>query len=313
MTTSPFIDVKNLTIQYGNFTAVNSLSFKIEQKKTLAIIGESGSGKTSVAMALMRLISRSFINNKSQFFLEGQEIFSLKPKDFNPLRKKMQIVFQDPFSSFNPRMSIGETIKEGLLIQQPHNASQHENMVLEILQQTGLPSDAVSRYPHEFSGGQRQRIALARALILKPQFLILDEPVSALDVSVQAQILNLLKDLKNQFDLTYLVIAHDLGMVDYFCDEILVLYQGQLMEWGTKELLYHPKHPYTQLLLDSIPGQENTKKPPAIPEVSFKSQCPFFNRCALRQEICQTYQQELFTLENNHISSCVLASQKTFS
>ena len=129
MKTSPFIDVKNLTIQYGSFTAVKSLSFKIDQKKTLAIIGESGSGKTSVAMALMRLISRHFIDNKSQFFLEGQEIFSLKPKDFNPLRKKMQIVFQDPFSSFNPRMSIGETIKEGLLIQQPHNAPQHEKMV----------------------------------------------------------------------------------------------------------------------------------------------------------------------------------------
>lgn len=230
--------------------AVDDLSFSIEQGKTLGLVGESGSGKSTVARALLKLVPAT-----GEVIYKDKNILPLREAEFRPLRKEMQMIFQDPFGSLNPRMTIEEIIAEPLRIHFQHlNKISRRDTVTALLDRVGLPSSSLFRYPHEFSGGQRQRIGIARALAVQPKFLICDEPVSALDVSVQAQIINLLRDLQKQFKLTYLFIAHDLAVVEHMSDEIIVMHRGKIVEHGSAtQVCEDPQHEYTRKLLAAVP------------------------------------------------------------
>jgi ABC-type oligopeptide transport system ATPase subunit len=232
--------------------AVDDVSFVVPEGGTLGLVGESGSGKSTLARALLKLIPVT----AGEALYRGQDILPMSEGRFRPLRKEMQMIFQDPFGSLNPRMSIGEIIAEPLRIHFRHlDKAGRRETVAALLDRVGLPSASLARYPHEFSGGQRQRIGIARALAVQPKFLICDEPVSALDVSVQAQIINLLKDLQKQFGLTYLFIAHDLAVVEYMSDEIIVMHRGKIVESGPAEQICHqPQHDYTRKLLEAVPS-----------------------------------------------------------
>jgi ABC-type microcin C transport system duplicated ATPase subunit YejF len=231
--------------------AVDDVSFEIEKGKTLGLVGESGSGKSTIARALLKLMPAT----GGQVFYRDREILGLNEAEFRPLRKEMQMIFQDPFGSLNPRMTIEEIIAEPLRIhfRQLTRKARRET-VMSLLDRVGLPAASMWRYPHEFSGGQRQRIGIARALAVQPEFLICDEPVSALDVSVQAQIINLLRDLQEQFQLTYLFIAHDLAVVEHMSDEVIVMHHGKIVERGPSEqICSDPQEDYTKKLLAAVP------------------------------------------------------------
>lgn len=257
-----FLSVQNLKVHFpvrsgwlgrshDVIKAVDDVSFEIERGKTLGLVGESGSGKSTVSRALLKLLRPT----SGQAFYQDREIFSLAERDFRPLRKDLQMIFQDPIGSLNPRMKVGEIVEEPLRIHfKALTRSERSETVAALLQKVGLPTDASGRYPHEFSGGQRQRIGIARALAVQPKFLICDEPVSALDVSVQAQILNLLKDLQDEFQLTYLFIAHDLAVVRHMSDDIAVMHLGKMVEKGPSDALCEaPQHEYTRKLLAAVP------------------------------------------------------------
>ena len=231
--------------------AVDDVSFEIPEGKTLGLVGESGSGKSTTARALLKLVKHT----AGEAFYKDREILSLPESEFRPLRKDLQMVFQDPFGSLNPKMTIESILGEPLSIHfKEMNRSQRADCAAALLNRVGLAPEAMDRYPHEFSGGQRQRIGIARALAVQPRFLICDEPVSALDVSVQAQILNLLKDLQEEFNLTYLFVAHDLAVVRHMSDEIIVMYRGKVVERGDADRVCEdPQHEYTRKLLNSVP------------------------------------------------------------
>lgn len=231
--------------------AVHDVSFEIEEGTTLGLVGESGSGKSTVARTLLKLSPAT----GGEVFYRGQEILSLNEARFRPLRKEMQMIFQDPFGSLNPRMTIEQIIAEPLRIHfKQLDRSARRETVASLLERVGLPAESMWRYPHEFSGGQRQRIGIARALAVQPKFLICDEPVSALDVSVQAQIINLLRDLQEQFNLTYLFIAHDLAVVEHMSDQVIVMNRGRIVEKGTAEqVCSDPQDEYTRKLLAAVP------------------------------------------------------------
>lgn len=235
----------------GEVKAVDEVSFEVQEGTTLGLVGESGSGKSTLGRALLKLIP----STSGEVYYRNTNILPLRESAFRPLRKEMQMIFQDPFGSLNPRMRIDEIIGEPLRIHFPHlNKSGRRDTVAALLSRVGLPPESMWRYPHEFSGGQRQRIGIARALAVQPKFLICDEPVSALDVSVQAQIINLLKELQKQFNLTYLFIAHDLAVVEHMSDEIIVMNRGKIVEQGTAEQVCgDPQHEYTKKLLAAVP------------------------------------------------------------
>jgi peptide/nickel transport system ATP-binding protein len=258
----PLIQVKDLTVLYpakknilGNvtafFTAVDNVSFDIHKGETLGLVGESGCGKTTLGRTLLRLIDPS----KGQIIYGETDITKLDRKELKTFRKDVQLVFQDPFSSLNPRLTIGEALEEPMRVLKLYeNSKERKQRIAELLDKVNLPSKITHRYPHEFSGGQRQRIVIARALTLSPDFLVCDESVSALDVSVQAQVLNLLNDLKKELGLTMLFISHDLSVVRYMCDRIMVMNKGKIIETGEAENLYnHPQTEYTKQLLSAIP------------------------------------------------------------
>ena len=237
------------------FRAVDGVSFRLARGKTLGVVGESGSGKTTVGLTLMRLHEAT----RGQALFEGKDILAMSAREFLPYKRRIQIVFQNPYASLNPRFTVGEILLEPMRI---HGIGQDDaeriGTVLQLLQKVGLPAEAFGRYPHEFSGGQRQRIAIARCLTMKPEILVCDESVSALDVSVQAQVLNLLQDLQDEFGLSYIFISHDLAVVKYIADEVMVMNQGKVVEMGNADLLYrNPTHPYTRTLLGAIPGGLN--------------------------------------------------------
>ncbi len=256
------LEVRNLQVVFtsasGIFSqkktvvkAVDSVSFKVERGTTVGLVGESGSGKTTIGRSLVKLAPV----NAGEIYYDGVEIGKLDAKAFFPYRKKMQMIFQDPFNSLNPRMTLYDIIAEPLDIHFPKltKKAKHER-VANLLSKVGLDADFMSRYPHEFSGGQRQRIGIARSLAVEPEFLICDEPVSALDVSVQAQIVNLLQDLQEELGLTYLFIAHDLAVIEHISDQVLVMTAGKIVEQSSAEMIYqHPKHVYTKKLLDAVP------------------------------------------------------------
>jgi peptide/nickel transport system ATP-binding protein len=231
--------------------AVDDVSFTVEEGTTVGLVGESGSGKTTVGRTILKLTPAT----SGQIFFNGREILSMSESEFRPLRREVQMIFQDPFGSLNPRMTIFNIIGEALEIHFPEmNRAARRERVAELLRQVGLQPEMMHRYPHEFSGGQRQRIGIARALAVKPKFIVCDEPVSALDVSVQAQIVNLLQDLQEELGLTYLFIAHDLAVVEHVSDHVLVMYRGKIVESAPAEAIYEsPRHDYTKKLLAAVP------------------------------------------------------------
>lgn len=248
---TPLLQAKNLHIQYGKFIAIPSLSFDLYKGETLGLVGESGCGKSTLGYSLMNLIE----NAKGEIYFENRLISNLKKKDLKQLRKEIQIIFQDPYSSLNPRLTIGRAIEEVLIIHKiEKDKNKRKEMVMEMLEKVGLEREHYERYPHEFSGGQRQRIGIARALILKPKLIICDESVSALDVSVQATVLNLLNDLKKEFQLTYIFISHDLAVVKYMSDRMMVMRKGEIEQIGEADEIYtNPQTQYTKTLISSIP------------------------------------------------------------
>ena len=235
----------------GHVKAVDGVSFAIRQGQTLGLVGESGCGKTTVARTLIRLIPAT----AGKIVFDKMDVLSVSKKELKKLRKDVSIIFQDPYGSLNPRMTVGNIIGEPLKIQKKITGNELAVQVRQLLSKVGLAPEYMNRYPHEFSGGQRQRIGVARALAVGPKLVICDEPVSALDVSIQSQILNLLKDLQDEFGLTYLFIAHDLAVVKFFCDVIIVMYMGRIVEQAQSDELYrNPLHPYTKVLMSSIPN-----------------------------------------------------------
>ena len=246
----PLVEAANLTKLYGSTRVVDDVSLTIERGEVLGLVGESGSGKSTVARMILRLIEPS----SGSVIFNNQNVLAASPKALRALRQRMQIVFQDPYAALNPRMRIRQIIAEPFAIHGGYTRAQTEGRVLELLQNVGLTPDVLPRYPHEFSGGQRQRINIARALALKPEFLVLDEPVAALDVSVGAQIINLLRDLQRTHALTCLFISHSMPLVRYLCDRVAVMQRGHLVELGDAlQICDHPTHPYTQQLIAATP------------------------------------------------------------
>ena len=251
------LKVQNLSKYFDGVPAVEDVSFELKRARTLGVVGESGSGKTTLARCILRAIDPS--EGQAQFRSENGwvELTTLSDAELVPLRREMQMVFQDPFASLNPRMTVQEIVEEPLVIHKYGDSAARKARVTEILDRVQLARDSLTRYPHAFSGGQRQRIGIARALILNPSFIVCDESVSALDVSVQAQIINLLEDLQADLGLTYLFVAHDLSVVQHICNDVLVMYHGKVVESGNVDEVFHnPKENYTKLLLSAIPSPD---------------------------------------------------------
>ena len=288
--------------------AVDGVSFSIREGETFGLVGESGCGKTTVGRTILRLQPAT----AGSVFFDGEDVFAKHGGDLKALRRNMQIIFQDPYSSLDPRVPVGETIAEGLEIHGIKNRRERHEVVLEMLDKVGLNPYHANRYPHEFSGGQRQRIGIARALALRPKFIICDEPVSALDVSIQSQILNLLRQLSQEFGLTYLFIAHNLSVVEHISDRIGVMYLGALVEVTDRNELYHnPLHPYTQALLSAIPlpkpglkRQRIVLKGEIPSPINPPSGCRFHTRCPFAADICQQVIPPLEEKASGHWVAC---------
>lgn len=271
--------------------AVSDVNLEIYGGETLALVGESGCGKSTLGRTLIRLLEAT----SGEIYFDGEEIISMKPGEFAALRRQMQIIFQDPYASLNPRMRVREIIGEPLITYGMKDKQELEKRVRELMKEVGIPDEFYNRYPHQFSGGQRQRIGIARAIALNPRLIICDEPVSALDVSIQSQVLNLLKDLQAQYHLTYLFISHDLSVVKFIADRVCVMFLGTICELGPTEELYDkPLHPYTRFLLNAIPkadprlrGETKELLSGEIPSpVNPPSGCRFHTRCPYAREIC---------------------------
>lgn len=320
------LEVKNLKKYYvlkagffgrGKRTvkAVDGINLKVTEGEILGIVGESGCGKSTLGRSILRLIEPT----DGQIIFEGENIRELKKEEMRLKRKKMQIIFQDPGASLNPRMTVGEIIGEPIDIFNTAQGESREEMVYRLMDLVGLNHSYIQRFPHEFSGGQRQRIGIARALATKPKFVICDEPVSALDVSVRAQVLNLMRDLKERMNLTYLFISHDLSVVHHICDRVAVMYLGRIVEIANKEQLYkNPIHPYTKALLSAIPIPEPDLKRDRIiiqgdvPNPSDPPPgCHFHKRCPYAKPECSEVMPEYVEVEKGHMVLCHLAGGET--
>ncbi len=294
----------------GHVKAVDGISFSIKRGKTMGLVGESGCGKTTVGKTILRLTEKT----DGDVFFFGFDIFELPRKEMRAIRPKMQIIFQDPYSSLSPRLPVSEIIGEAVKEHHIVPDSEYDAHLDSIMKSCGLEPYHKDRYPHEFSGGQRQRICIARALALNPEFIVCDEPVSALDVSIQAQIINLLKDLQDKYKLTYLFISHDLSVVEHISDEVGVMYLGSLVEFGPKRSIFsNPLHPYTQALLSAAPVPDpDAKMNRIILEGSIPSPanppagCKFHTRCRECMEICKTVPPKVKEIEPGHMVVCHL-------
>lgn len=315
------LEIKNLNVTYQTkkgligktqtVHAVNNVSLDIQKGEILAIAGESGCGKSTLAKAIMKLVQ----SDSGEILLNGENVLNLKHnKDLKKFYQKVQMIFQNPYSSLNPKMKIGEILKEPLIINTNLKKEEITKIVEEKIKKVGLDKSALNLYPHEFSGGQRQRIAIARSLILNPEFIIADEPVSALDVSIQAQIINLLKQLKEDFNLTFLFISHDLSVIKYLSDRIAIMYLGEVVEIGrTEEIFKNPKHPYTKALLSSVPELNPQDEKERIhlqgelpsPE-NLPTGCKFHTRCPYVMEICKTSTPQIKDFSDTHNCKCFL-------
>ncbi len=299
----------------GHVKAVDGVSFSLQRGKTLGLVGESGCGKTTVARTVLRLIPAA----GGRVLFDGVDVLSLGRYEMRQLRRRIQIIFQDPIGSLNPRMTVAQIVGETLRVHNLVERSEWRDRVAELLRKVGLPAAAMNRYPHEFSGGQRQRIGIARALALNPDLIVCDEPVSALDVSIQSQILNLLNDLQDEMNLSYLFIAHNLAVVQHFCDEVAVMYLGRIVEKAPADALYaDPRHPYTQALLMAVPEPDPHKRlqravlPGEVPSpINPPVGCVFSPRCPFATDECRRIRPELVALPNdaNHLVACHYAEQ----
>lgn len=296
--------------QIGAVRAVDGISFDIKRGETLGLVGESGSGKSTTGRAILQL--RRPTSGNVRF--DGVDLVELKGEELRKMRRKMQMIFQDPYASLNPRMTVGEIVGEPLLVHDVTTEAEANERVKQLLELVKLNPSFSTRYPHEFSGGQRQRIGIARALALQPSFIVCDEPISALDVSIQAQVVNLLEDLQAQFNLTYLFIAHDLSMVRHISDRVAVMYLGVIMELASRDEIYlKPLHPYTQALLSAIPIPDpiaDAKRKRVILEgdipspVDPPSGCRFRTRCPIAEQICAEVKPEFRELRPGHFTAC---------
>lgn len=319
------LEIKNLFVEYKsesamktqrNVYAVNDLSLNIQKGEILSIAGESGCGKSTLAKAILRLVDVK----KGEIVLKGNgvdlNILNLDKKLLKNFRASAQMIFQNPYSSLNPKMKIYDILKEPLIVNKDLESLKHlnkseiNNIIINTIKQVGLNESALSLYPHEFSGGQRQRIAIARALILNPKFIVADEPVSALDVSIQAQIINLLNELKEKYNLTFLFISHDLSVIKYISDRVGIMYLGEIVELGTSDEIFNsPKHPYTEALLSARPGSKKEKiilkgdlpSPSDLPKG-----CKFHTRCPHVMDICKIKAPELTMFSESHCAFCHL-------
>jgi oligopeptide/dipeptide ABC transporter ATP-binding protein len=313
--------VKHFPIKGGVFMkeiaavkAVDGVSLTIDEGETVGLVGESGCGKTTFGRAILRLEEPT----SGEIYFEGESILSYDKNKMQALRENMQIIFQDPFSSLNPRKTVAHIIGEPLLVHGMRSRKKREEKVLDLLRVVGLRKEHMRRYPHQFSGGQRQRIGVARALALHPKLIVCDEAVSALDVSIQAQVINLLKDLQDEFGLTYLFISHDLSVVEHVSDRVAVMYLGKIVEFAPSQALYRtPQHPYTQALLSAVP----------VPDPALKSNeriilkgdvpspidpppgCSFHPRCLFAKDICSQREPEFREIQNKHFVACFFAGR----
>lgn len=312
----PLIEVNHLSkfFNLGNnniLKAVNDLSFSIQQGETVGVVGESGCGKSTAGRTMMRLYEPT----GGEVLFQGKNIYQMKGAELKALRRNMQMIFQDPYASLNPRMTVMEVIGEALDVHKlTHSRAERKKKVESLLELVNLNSAHASRYPHEFSGGQRQRIGIARALAVDPKFIIADEPISALDVSIQAQVVNLLQELQRNMGLTYLFIAHDLSMVKHISDRVAVMYLGKIVELATSEELYaDPRHPYTRALMSAIPipdpqieeTRERIVLTGDLPSpINLPTGCPFHTRCPIATEKCKVDVPELLDVKNKHFAAC---------
>ncbi|MFW5995955.1 MAG: ABC transporter ATP-binding protein [Halanaerobiaceae bacterium] len=327
MTGESLLEVKNLKKYYpvkaGVFRrtvdyikAVDDISFTINEGETLGLVGESGCGKSTAGTTLLRLEEAT----EGEVYFDGRDVLNLDRRELRRIRREMQIIFQDPYASLNPRMKVESIIGEPLDIHNLANSKQErKERIEELLESVGLSADQMSRYPHEFSGGQRQRIGIARALAVNPRLVIADEPVSALDVSVQAQVINLLQDLQDEFGLTYLFIAHDLSVVKHISDRVIVMYLGKIVELADKRSLYNePLHPYTISLLSAIPeAKPGHKKDRIILEgdvpspVNPPSGCRFHPRCPRAKDVCSRLEPDFIDYGEGHFAACHFVNKKS--
>ncbi len=325
---APILEVENLVTHFplrrgafgrrvGTVRAVDGVTFDVQRGETFGLVGESGCGKSTLGRTLLRLIEPT----SGSIRFDGQELVGMAPADLRRLRRRMQLIFQDPYASLDPRMRVRQIVGEGLAIHRLANGAERDRRVASLLEKMGLGPEAMERYPHEFSGGQRQRIGIARALAVGPELVIADEPISSLDVSIQAQIVNLLVDLQRELGLTYIFIAHDLKIVEYVSTRVAVMYLGKIVELADAAELYRaPRHPYTQALLSAVPVPDPQRKrmriilagdvpSPANPPPG----CPFHPRCPQAFARCRTEVPPLYKLGAGHVASCFLVEEEALA
>ena len=326
MTPDPYVllDVRGLQMHFpvskgvifqskvGEIKAVDGVSFQIIRGETLGLVGESGCGKTTIGRCILQLLKPT----GGEVRFRGQDLTQLSGKEMRPLRKELQVIFQDPYGSLNPRMTVGSIVEEPLIIHKIGDRNERRNRVQELFEVVGLNPNMMDRYPYEFSGGQRQRIGIARALAVNPTFIVCDEPVSALDVSIQAQVINLLRSLQERFDLTYLFIAHDLSVVRHISDRVAVMYLGKIVEiTGRDELYRDPKHPYTRALLSAVPipdpvveaSRERIILTGDVPSpIDPPKGCSFHPRCPFAMDVCREITPVLKQTTQGHSVACHL-------